>query len=181
MTEFSEQMSQVLARGFAIRGGELYQVLSTHETTLRDFANSTLKQLFRKTVNSALSRLFSEKFKKDKSGEPQNWMNIEEKKIKEIFEQSKQECLEKLNQFRQINLPSNLTVVTPDADITEQSNLSDNFANRFMMDQFDKVQRQSVRRRTSSAQGSRCISEDEFTRVKSKFLEEIDQDYDEAI
>lgn len=85
MTEFSEQMSQVLARGFAIRGGELFQILSGQENSLRDFANSTLKQLFRKTANTALTRYFSEKFKKDKNGEPQNWMNLEEKAIKELY------------------------------------------------------------------------------------------------
>ena len=46
--------------------------------------------MFAQNAPQSLLRRFNKYFKKDEAGKLRNWKDIEEKKITEIFEQSKQ-------------------------------------------------------------------------------------------
>ena len=54
-------------------------------------------------------RKFNEVFKKDDDGKQRNWPDIEEAKIKEIFDKCKERVIVLLDEFKKISLPKSLT------------------------------------------------------------------------
>lgn len=60
---------------------------------------------FRSQTNGALVRVFNEYFKKDDTGKSRDWQQIEEQKIKEIFDVSKTRVVLLLDEFKKVGLP----------------------------------------------------------------------------
>jgi hypothetical protein len=56
-----------------------------------------------------LLRKFNEIFKKDDEGKQRTWPDIEEAKIKEIFDKCKERVIVLLDEFKKISLPKSLT------------------------------------------------------------------------
>jgi hypothetical protein len=104
-------MQIVLRKGFGIKGGDLFTSLYEDEKQLRVFTVSQFRQVFKKTANSSLQRAFSDQFKKNEKGEPQNWMQMEENDIKVLFDRCKKQCVATIDQFRHIIIPDSLIVI----------------------------------------------------------------------
>jgi hypothetical protein len=120
--------------------------------------------------------MFNEKFKKDEAGKARNWPDVEEGKIKELFDVCKAQITECLDQFKLIILPKNVTTFeliqegTPDGEQISRDDL-----------EFAMGQEMVKMKRTSSLSNTRLLTEEEINRVRDKFAEDIDFVYEEAI
>ena len=68
---------------------EVYDFLSKSERSAHAYTIKELKSLFQQNSNLNLLRKFNDHFKKDESGKRREWRDIEEAKIRELFEESK--------------------------------------------------------------------------------------------
>ena len=117
-------------------------------------------------------RKFNEIFKKDDDGKQRNWPDIEEAKIKEIFDKCKERVIVLLEEFKKVSLPKALTQQeseTPGGDEGASFELN------------DFIQRSSTKLRLSTISNSKILSEEEINKVRDKFLEDVDFSYEEAI
>lgn len=68
-------------------------------------------------------RRFKDEFFKDDTGRSRHWPDIEEAKIKELFDVAKARVSALLEQFRKVAIPVNLTEMqTPNPDSPFQTN-----------------------------------------------------------
>ena len=91
---FNDDLQGVLRTGFDMSRDEVYEYLSSSEREAHSFAVKELKNVFAQNAPQSLLRRFNKYFKKDEAGKLRNWKDIEEKKITEIFEQSRQKVEE---------------------------------------------------------------------------------------
>lgn len=132
-----------------------------------------LKAVFRSQTNPQLLRMFNEKFKKDEDGKTRNWPDVEEGKIKELFDVCKAQITECLDQFKLVILPKNITSLALCQDNTPDEISRDDL--EFAME--DK----NSKRIKGSLSNTRLLSEEEINRVRDKFAEDVDFVYEEAI
>ncbi len=132
-----------------------------------------LKAVFRSQTNPQLLRMFNEKFKKDEDGKARSWPDVEEGKIKELFDVCKAQITECLDQFKLVILPKNITSFALCQDNTPDEISRDDL-------EFAMVDKTPMRR-TTSLSNTRLLSEEEINRVRDKFAEDADFVYEEAI
>ena len=70
-----------------------------------------MKQVFRSQTNPGLIRKLNDIFKNDDKGKQRNWPDIEEAKIREIFDVCKVKVLVLLDEFKKISIPKAQTVL----------------------------------------------------------------------
>ena len=99
----------MLRGGFCLSGPEAFELLSRCEAQTYDFSIQEIKLVFRNQTNAGLLRKFNEIFKKDDDGKQRNWPDIEEAKIKEIFDKCKERVIVLLEEFKKVSLPKALT------------------------------------------------------------------------
>lgn len=128
--------------------------------------------MFRSQTNQALVRAFNELFKKDSQGKQHEWRDLEETKIKEIFDCAKAKLLSVLDQFKEMVLPRNLTVLDEPEINTVQTS--------FEINEFIKSSKQKVAR-TSTLGNKNVITVEEINRVREKFVSDMDFAFEEAI
>lgn len=75
-----------------------------HEFTVKEMVS-----VVRSGANQSLNRKFGDLFKKSDDGKKREWKEIEEEKIKDIFETSKAKVETLFNQFKIITFPTGLT------------------------------------------------------------------------
>lgn len=156
---------------------DTFEALSESEQASHEFAVTELKSVFRSQTNQGLARQFNEMFRKDDKGKVYQWTDIEEVKIREIFDSCKDKVLARLNEFRMVILPKNLTVL--ENGDSEQS--KDSFEMNTFLSSKVKAGLMDKLARRSSLSHNRILSEEEINRVRDKFLEDIDFSYEEAI
>ena len=129
--------------------------------------------IFRQSANQTMLRKFNDEFKKTEDGTRRNWREIPEEQIKDIFETCKAKQMALIDEFKCIVFPQNITKViessTPGGDPD---------------DTFDNVLRESasgLKRTGSTLSALKIIPEQDITRVRNKFLEDIEFVYEEAI
>lgn len=89
VNEYNTSMSKLLKDGFGMSGEEVFNFLSTGEQNVNLFCCTELKSMFNNLANQYLLRKFSLGFKRDEKGNNRNWKEIEEPKIKDMFEVNK--------------------------------------------------------------------------------------------
>lgn len=97
-------MSHVLTTGFGLSKQAIYNVLSKNEQHSFDYAVTEIKLVFRSQTNGALVRVFNDYFKKDDTGKSRDWQQIEEQRIREVFEASKTKVMLLLDEFKKVGL-----------------------------------------------------------------------------
>ena len=102
-------MSKLLKDGFGMNGDEIFDFLSTSEQNVNLFCTTELKSLFNNLVNQYLLRKFSLGFKRDEKGNNRNWKEIEEPKIKDLFEVNKKKVEDFIDEFKLIGFPKRIT------------------------------------------------------------------------
>lgn len=84
---------------------EINQILQDLENEINKYAKEQLKSSFRLNANPILLRRFNNLFKYDGNDKPREWPQISEEQIKEIFDTSKVQITEALDQFKLIDFP----------------------------------------------------------------------------
>ena len=105
---------------------EVYDFLFKSEKDAHEYCIKELKSVFQQTANQNLLRKFNEHFKKDDTGKRRDWQAIEEAKIREHFEESKQKVNTVFEQFKRIFFPTGITQIeksdtTPDSRASNAS------------------------------------------------------------
>lgn len=75
---FNSEVGQILSNGFGLSKSSVLETLQGYEVNTHQFCTAELKTVFRSQANQNLLRIFNEDFKKDKSGKPRAWLEIEE-------------------------------------------------------------------------------------------------------
>lgn len=65
-------------------------------------------------LNQYLLRKFSLGFKKDEQGNNRNWKEVEEQKIKDLFEVNKKRVDDSIDEFKMAGFPRGITKVDDD-------------------------------------------------------------------
>ena len=167
---------------------EVFDFLSKSEKNAYEYCIKELKSVFASSAPQSLLRKFNTSFKKDDQGKLREWREIEEAKIKELFEENKKNVDTVMEQFKRVYFPTGITKMeeikrqqTNDSrntvtmeDLMEQDPIADGGEGDFAG---------GLRRsRTSiSISSIRILTEEEIGRVKTKFHEEIEQVFVEAI
>lgn len=73
------------------------------ETSLHNFTVEYIRRLFR-DINTNLLRKFNKYFKKDENGKNREWRDIEEGKIRDLWQKCRAEMAEIINDFKYIRL-----------------------------------------------------------------------------
>lgn len=152
---------------------ETFELLSQCEQQTYAFGIAELKLIFRNQTNAGLIRKFNEAFKKDDDGKQRNWPDIEEPKIKEIFDKCKARVIVLLEEFKKLALPKSITQ-------QEAETPGENDNNSFEVNTFIQKNPSGIKR-SSTITNSKILSEEEINKVRDKFLEDIDFSYEEAI
>ncbi len=115
-------------------------------------------------------------------------MQIEEAKIKDLFEENKKGMDSKMDQFKRIYFPTGITKMEETKrsqdDLNSQATITmEDLMEKDPAEEADQGFGGNLRRsRTSiSISSIRILTEEEVSRVKTKFHEEIDQVFVEAI
>ena len=90
---------------------EVFDLLSANEQIQHKFCVQEIKSVFRSQANQLMLRQFNDDFKKDDQGKSCEWRDIEEAEIMRKFSDVKQKLLKLFDEFKQVNLPKNLTVL----------------------------------------------------------------------
>lgn len=99
----------MLCEGFMLSNDQVYEFLSENEREMHDFTVKEMVSVVRSSANQSLNRKFGDLFKKAEDGKKREWKEIEEEKIKDIFEKSKAKVETLFNQFKIITFPTGLT------------------------------------------------------------------------
>ncbi len=94
----------VLTVDFNCSDFEVNDFIRTLEQSLHSFTSDYVKRLFR-DINSNLLRRFSKEFKKDENGKNREWRDIDEAKIRELWQKYRAQMLEIIQDFKYIRLP----------------------------------------------------------------------------
>ena len=183
---FNENLHDILKRGFGMARDEVFEFLGQSEKMAHEYCLSELKIVFRQSANQNLFRKFNDTFKKDEAGKRRDWREMEEGKIKEIWDDSKKKIEVVMEQFKRIYFPTGLTKM--DQSLSDDEADAHNQSTPSMEDLIRQNQQempvtdQFRRSRTSiSISSIRVLPDEDITRVKEKLLEEIDFAFDEAI
>lgn len=87
---FNENLHDILKLGFGLERIQVFEFLGKSEKSAYEYCIKELKNVFAQNAPSNLLRKFNARFKKDETGKLREWRDIEENKIKELFEESKQ-------------------------------------------------------------------------------------------
>ena len=90
---------------------EVYDFLFKSEKNAHEYCIKELKSVFQQNANQNLLRKFNEHFKKDETGKRRDWRAIEEAKIREHFEESRQKVNTVFEQFKKIFFPTGITQI----------------------------------------------------------------------
>jgi len=131
------------------------EFLQVFEQKIYKFTTDYIRRLFN-NINSNLNRRFNKEFKRDSQGRNRDWPTLEEKQIRELFEQKKKPIDELIQDFKYIRIPRTLV------------------ADSMRGDGFSLTRSDSVRY-------DRLLSEEEINRVKDKFNEDAEYQLEEAI
>lgn len=176
---FNENLQGVLATGFGLSAGEVFEFLAKSERASHEFCVSEFKIVFRQNANQNLLRKFNDAFKKDEQGKRRDWKALEEAQIKDVFDASKAKVDQLLAQFRAVIFPSGITKLqegTPGADGGNAEDESEFFnVSKAIADSQVSV------KRTMSLSSSRILSEEDLSKVESKFAEDVEFVFEEAI
>ena len=166
--------AKLLKTGFSCQDTEINEFMTTLDSNLHQHTSEYIRRLFR-DINTNLLRRFNKDFKKDENGKNREWRDIEEPKIRELWQKVRANMLEVINEFKYIKLPRNtLFNAIKNLRALEQIN-SDDF-----YDQSRSTLTGSLSR-TLSTQYSRLLTEEDLNRVKDKFQEDTDFVLEEAI
>ena len=182
---FNENLHDILKSGFGMGRIEVFDFLGKSEKSAYEFCIKELKNVFAQNAPGNMLRKFNAKFKKDEGGKLREWRDIEETKIKEIFEESKLASEAVFEQFKRVFFPTGITKMeeTP----RPQEDFDNSRATVTMEDLLNDEGNLGTgggfrRSRTSiSISSIRILTEDEIARVKTRFYEEIETAYAEAI
>ncbi len=86
---YNSHLGVVLQSSFKMSAVESYETLSQTEQESCLYCCDEIKSFFRSQTNQTLFRAFNDLFKKDSRGKAHEWRDIEEAKIKEIFDCAK--------------------------------------------------------------------------------------------
>jgi len=86
LESYNGNMIPILKQGFGLSIQDTYDFLSKGENLIYEICERELKAVFRGQTNQQLLRMFNEKFKKDEAGKARNWPEVEEAKIKELYD-----------------------------------------------------------------------------------------------
>lgn len=81
--------------------------MSTLDQNLYQHTTDYIGRLFR-DINTNLLRRFNKDFKKDDSGKNREWKDIEEPKIRELWQKVRAQLLEVIASFKYVMLPKGL-------------------------------------------------------------------------
>lgn len=90
---YNTNLGKVLRTGFGLSAAESYDTLSQTEQESYAYSSNEIKSVFRSQTNQSLLRAFNELFKKDGKGKAHEWRDMEEQKIKEIFDSARDALL----------------------------------------------------------------------------------------
>lgn len=108
-------MQKVLTAGFAMSSEEIYEFLCQSEQNINNFCGQEFKSLFNNMVNTYLLRKFSIGFKRDEQGNNRNWKEVEEPKIKDLFEVNKKKVDDCIDECKYVGFPKNITQLADDS------------------------------------------------------------------
>lgn len=106
---YNENLQDILKRGFGMQREEVFDFLSKSEKNAYDYCIKELKSVFASSAPQSLLRKFNTSFKKDEQGKLHEWREIEESKIKELFEESKTIVDTVMEQFKRVYFPTGIT------------------------------------------------------------------------
>ena len=104
LTTMAENTAQLLRSGFSCDDKEIIEFMTTLDTNLHQHTSDYIRRLFR-DINTNLLRRFNKDFKKDENGKNREWRDIEEPKIRELWQKVRAQMLEVINEFKYIKLP----------------------------------------------------------------------------
>lgn len=180
--EYNRSMQKVLREGFGMDGEEVFVFLNTSESNVHQSCCSELKSIFNNLVNQYLLRKFALGFKRDDQGNNRNWKEIEEPQIKELFDVNKKKAEDSIEGFKLIGFPKHITKTEEDSmeeEFVDHSRQTSKFeANDHL--ETKTPEDMNFKRKLSSVH-FKVITEEEVTKVRDKFYEDIDFAYEEAI
>lgn len=157
---------------------EVFEFLCLSEQNINTFCISEFRSLFNNMMNTYLLRKFSIGFKRDEQGNNRNWKEVEEQKIKDLFEVNKKIVDDCIDECKLVGFPKNITQLPDDSfeeDFGENSRQTSSFdATDIVMRA--KTDELSFKRKLSSVH-YKIINEDEITSVRNKFYEDIEFSY----
>jgi hypothetical protein len=174
MTIMATDTAQLLKSGFSCEDKEINDFMNTLDTNLNQHTSDYIRRLFR-DINTNLLRRFNKDFKKDENGKNREWRDIEEPKIRELWQKIRANMLEVINEFKYIKLDRGILFNAIKNMRASEQNSPDNF-----FDQSRSPLAGSITR-TLSTQYSRLLTEEDLNKVKDKFQEDTDFVLEEAI
>lgn len=183
--EYNNSMLKVLKEGFAMSSEAVFEFLSSSEANVNQFCCTELKSLFNNLVNQFLLRKFTLGFKKDEQGNNRNWKEVEEPKIKDLYEVNKKKAGDSIDEFKLIGFPKNITQLDSDSleedaeEFVEDSRQTSKFSANDHIERF-ATEDLAFKRKLSSVH-YKILSEDEVTKVRNKFNEDTDASLQEAL
>ena len=183
---FNENLQDILKRGFGMDREQVFDFLGKSEKDAYDYCIKELKSVFSSSAPQSLLRKFNNSFKKNECGKLREWREIEEAKIKDLFEEKKKVMDSKVDQFKRIYFPTGITKMEESKrskDDSQKTVTMEDLMDNPDCDNEDFNNDGGFRRsRTSiSISSIRILTEEEVNRVRTKFNEEIEQVFVEAI
>ena len=104
LTEMATNSAMLLKTGFGCSESEIVEFMTTLDQSLFQHTNDYIQRLFR-DINTNLLRRFNKDFKKDENGKTREWRDIEEPKIRELWQKVRAQMFETIANFKYIMLP----------------------------------------------------------------------------